>query len=55
MKINKTVFWFLLLSIQIVIGNFDLIKECIPFGQSQNPNLYEYADDIDTMKFLNQL
>ncbi len=42
-------------SIQIVIGNFDLIKECIPFGQSQNPNLYEYADDIDTMKFLNQL
>lgn len=42
-------------SIQIVIGNPEFIKEYIPFGQSQNPNLYEYADDIDTMKFLNQL
>lgn len=42
-------------NIQIVIGNPNFIKECISFGQSQNPKIDNYADDMDTMKFLNQL
>ncbi len=42
-------------SIQIVIGNPNFIKECIIFGQSQNPKIDDYADDMDTLKFLNQL
>lgn len=42
-------------NIQIVIGNPNFIKECISFGQSQNPKIDDYADDMDTMKFLNQL
>lgn len=42
-------------SIQIVIGNPKFINECIPFGQSQNPELDDYADNVDTLRFLNQL
>lgn len=41
--------------IQIVIGNSDFINECKPFGQSQNPKMNDYADDIDTLQFLNEL
>ncbi len=36
--------------IQIVIG-----KKGIPFGQGQKPGLFDYADDVDVMKFLEQL
>ena len=34
--------------IQCIIG-----KNHIPFGESQNPKLWEYADDVNTMDFLN--
>ena len=41
-------------SIQVVIGNTDFINECVPYGQSQNPKLTDYADDVDTLEFLNR-
>ena len=34
-------------SIQCVVG-----KNHIPFGRAQRPNVWDYADNIDTMKFL---
>lgn len=39
-KLNKE-------DLQCAIG-----KGFIPFGQSQKPSLNDYADDVDTMKFL---
>lgn len=36
--------------IQAVVG-----KNYIPFGQSQSPTLMDYADGVDTMKFLTNL
>ncbi|MFT6845305.1 MAG: hypothetical protein ACJAUV_001498 [Flavobacteriales bacterium] len=36
--------------IQCVVGN-----SYIPFGQAQNPMLWDYADGVDTMKFLSEL
>lgn len=37
-------------SIQVVIG-----KDYLPFGSSQTPTLVDYADNVDTMVFLNKL
>lgn len=37
-------------NIQIILG-----KNYIPFGQGQYPKLWDYADGIDTMKWLNSL
>jgi hypothetical protein len=37
-------------SIQIVVG-----RNYIPFGNSQNPTIWNYADGVDTMKWLNNL
>ena len=37
--------------IQCVVSN-DLIKNSIPFGQTQNPQLWDYADNVDTITFL---
>lgn len=37
--------------IQCVVGE-NLGMESIPFGQTQKPQLWEYADGVDTMKFL---
>lgn len=36
--------------IQCVVGN-----EFLPFGEAQNPQLSDYADGVDTMKFLEEL
>jgi hypothetical protein len=36
--------------IQMVVG-----RGCIPFGRSQQPGLFDYADGVDTMKFLTAL
>lgn len=41
-------------SIQCCVGNTDQFN-CIPFGTSQSPDLFQYADGIDTMKFLLEL
>lgn len=37
--------------IQCVVSN-DLVTNSIPFGKSQSPNLWDYADNVDTIKFL---
>ena len=34
-------------SIQCVVS-----KSAVPFGKSQNPRLWDYADGVDTIKFL---
>ncbi|UPT70662.1 MAG: acyl-CoA reductase [Flavobacterium sp. JAD_PAG50586_2] len=36
--------------IQCIVSN--LYPESIPFGQTQKPKLWDYADNVDTMKFL---
>ena len=37
--------------IQCIVSN-NLTANSIAFGQTQNPNLWDYADNIDTLKFL---
>lgn len=39
--------------IQVVIGNIGI--SITPFGKAQFPELWDYADNIDTMKFLTEL
>ncbi|MFA6276133.1 MAG: acyl-CoA reductase [Pedobacter sp.] len=43
--------------IQCVVSNIplEINKEKIGFGQSQNPKLWDYADTINTIDFLNKL
>lgn len=40
--------------IQCIVSN-DLAENSIAFGQTQKPNLWDYADNIDTIEFLNNL
>jgi hypothetical protein len=37
--------------IQCIVSN-NLIENSIPFGQTQQPKLWDYADNVDTIKFL---
>jgi hypothetical protein len=37
--------------IQCIVSN-DLIENSVPFGQTQKPKLWDYADNIDTINFL---
>jgi len=37
--------------IQCIVGS-DIIQNSIPFGKTQKPNLWDYADGIDTVEFL---
>jgi len=37
--------------IQCIVSN-DLIQNSISFGQTQNPQLWDYADNVDTITFL---
>ena len=39
--------------IQCVVGR--ATEDAIPFGQAQSPSLWDYADQVDTLKFLEQL
>ncbi|MBB2144256.1 acyl-CoA reductase [Pedobacter sp. LMG 31464] len=43
--------------IQCVVSNLplEINKEKIGFGQSQNPKLWDYADNVNTIEFLNKL
>lgn len=42
--------------IQCVVGNLpDKDLQMLQFGQSQHPKLWDYADDINTINFLNNL
>lgn len=38
--------------IQCVVTNSENISEAIPFGKAQQPELWDYADNVDTMHFL---
>ena len=38
--------------IQCVVSNLDSIPEKVPFGKSQQPELWDYADGVDTMEFI---
>lgn len=40
--------------IQCVVSN-GVIENSFPFGQAQHPKLWDYADNIDTLLFLNNL
>ena len=40
--------------IQCIVSN-DLVKNSIPFGTTQKPTLWDYADDMDTIEFLKNL
>jgi hypothetical protein len=37
--------------IQCIVSN-NLVKNSIDFGQTQRPNLWDYADNVDTISFL---
>ncbi|MFC7345294.1 acyl-CoA reductase [Chryseobacterium zhengzhouense] len=39
-------------NIQCIVAKNELGLESIPFGEAQNPSLNTYADNVDTMKFL---
>jgi hypothetical protein len=41
--------------IQCIISNSNLSMKALPFGQSQRPGLWDYADGVDTMAFLRKL
>ncbi len=38
--------------IQCVVSNADFISDALPFGNSQKPELWDYADGVDTLAFL---
>jgi hypothetical protein len=40
--------------IQCIVSN-DLLAKSIPFGETQKPKLWDYADNVDTLKFLNSI
>jgi len=39
-------------NIQCIVADEAVIKDSIPFGESQNPMLWDYADNVDTVEFL---
>lgn len=41
--------------IQCIVSRSDLSMNVLPFGQSQRPGLWDYADGVDTMAFLRGL
>lgn len=41
--------------IQCVVSGEVLFENAVPFGKSQKPELWEYADGVDTMEFLKNL
>ena len=38
--------------IQCVVGDAGALGDVVPFGKSQQPELWDYADGVDTMEFL---
>jgi hypothetical protein len=41
--------------IQCIVSKWDIIENKIPYGKSQSPSLSDYADNVDTMKFLENI
>ena len=46
MELSKNIDW-----IQCIVSDLNF-KNAIPFGESQKPSLFQYADEIDTLEFL---
>ncbi len=42
-------------NIQCIVSSAQFLKEKVPFGKSQYPKLWDYADGVDTMQFILQL
>jgi hypothetical protein len=42
-------------NIQCILCSNPIIENRIPFGKSQEPELWDYADGVDTMKFLTNI
>ena len=40
--------------IQCIVSN-NLVKNSIDFGSTQKPNLWDYADNVDTLSFLSTI
>jgi hypothetical protein len=38
--------------VQCIVAGNDMVDNSIPFGTSQSPQLWDYADGVDTMEFL---
>jgi hypothetical protein len=38
--------------IQCVVSNIDGLPQGVAFGEAQKPALWDYADNVDTVKFL---
>ena len=38
--------------IQCIVSESDQIENAIPFGKAQQPELWDYADNVDTIEFL---
>ncbi|MBR5983651.1 MAG: hypothetical protein IK025_08040 [Bacteroidales bacterium] len=41
--------------IQCIVVKNKIFKNCIGFGETQKPNIYNFADNIDTIKFITGL
>jgi len=39
-------------NIQCVVSNSEFVKNCLNFGGTQQPELWDYADGVDTLSFL---
>lgn len=39
-------------NIQCIVSKAEFIEDKVGFGETQNPELWDYADNVDTMKFL---
>jgi hypothetical protein len=41
--------------LQCIIGKAAFLDTAVPFGKSQKPNLWDYADNVDTLEFLHSI
>ncbi|MEZ5198501.1 MAG: hypothetical protein R2764_19580 [Bacteroidales bacterium] len=41
--------------VQCVVSNIPEVENSIPLGRAQNPELWDYADGVDTLQFLLEL
>jgi hypothetical protein len=41
--------------IQCIVSDQKEFSDAVPFGKAQFPELWDYADNIDTLKFLSSL
>ena len=38
--------------IQCIVSEDETIENALPFGKAQKPELWDYADNVDTLEFL---